>query len=332
MALRITDTFLPTDHGFDEFYGLLYSHDMSPLPLFHNTEIIEDPVNLATLTPRYNEQAAKFIADAGDSPFFLYLAHFLPHIPIAPSKEYRGKSSLGPYGDAVSEIDGSVGQILAALKANGLDENTLVMLTSDHGPWYQGSAGNLKKRKGDTFEGGVRVPFIARFPGQIPRGSVNSGLASNMDILPTLARICSAPLPANAIDGIDIWPLLAGTADEIERDVLLYFDGWYLQCARLGKWKLHLTRYNAAAWGPAPPEGFLNLPLPRPELYNLDLDPGENFDVADANPEIVASIRARAETMIADFPRQVTDGWSFVQSLKVESTTSGALPILKPKR
>jgi arylsulfatase A len=323
---------LPTDHGFDEFFGLLYSHDMSPLPLMHNNEVIEDPVDLATLTPRYNEQAVQFIANAGSSPFFLYFAHFLPHIPLVSSKDYEGTSAFGPYGDAISEIDGTVGQILGALKDNGLDQNTLVMLSSDHGPWHQGSTANLKKRKGDTFEGGVRVPFIASFPGQIPKGSISTGLASNMDIVPTLARLCNAPLPGNAIDGTDIWPLITGEADDIDRDVLLYFDGWYLQCARLGRWKLHLTRYNAAAWGPAPPEGFLNLPLPKPELYNLETDPGENFDVADRNPEIVAAIRARVETMLADFPQPVRDGWRFVQSLKVENTPSGALPVLKKSK
>ena len=321
--------YLPTNHGFDEFFGLPYSHDMSPLPLMRNCDVIEAQADLTTLTPRYTQEAVKFITDSKGAPFFLYLAHFLPHIPILTSAQFQGKSTFGPYGDAVEEIDWSVGQVLSALEENGLDQNTLVMLTSDHGPWYQGSAGELRGRKGETLEGGVRVPFIARFPGQIPKNLVSHGVASNMDILPTLARISGAALPPNPLDGDDIWPMLTGVADDVNRGVLLYFDCWNIQCARLGRWKLHVARYNSVVWGPAPAGGRLNLPLPKPELYDLESDPAEAYDVADANPEIVAAIQERINTSLPTFPDQVRSAWQKTQSLKVEDTPSGALPVLK---
>ncbi len=320
--------FLPTNHGFDEFYGLPYSHDMSPLPLMHNTSVIEHQVDLATLMERCTEQAVKFIANAKDSPFFLYLAPFLPHIPLIVSNQFRGRSGLGAYGDAVQEIDSSVGQIFNALAASGIDSNTLVIFTSDHGPWYQGSSANLRGRKGETYEGGVRVPFIARFPGRIPKGIVNQELASNMDVLPTVAALCGAPLPPNLPDGMNIWPVLDGTQTAMSRDVLLYFDGWNLQCARLSMWKLHVARYNSAVWGPAPPGGRLNLPLPREELYRLDADPGERCDVANDNPEVVSWIRARMEDLLPTFPTRVRDTWSYTMNLKVQPTPTGALPVL----
>jgi len=321
--------YLPTNHGFDEFFGLPYSHDMSPLPLMRNLDTIESPANLATLTPRYTDEAVRFIGRSKGSPFFLYLAHFLPHIPLISSEAFRGKSPLGPYGDALAEIDWSIGQILDALSAHGLDQNTLVIFTSDHGPWYMGSSGNLRGRKGETFEGGVRVPFIARFPGQIPKSLVNQGAASNMDILPTIARICGASLPQTHLDGIDIWPLLTGGSEDTTREALLYFDCSHLQCARMGAWKLHVARYNTVVYGPVPACGRLNLPLPKPELYNLEADPGERYDLADANPQIVAEILHRIEALLPTFPEHVRTSWNNTMRLKVQDTPVGALPEIK---
>ena len=321
--------FLPTNRGFDEFYGLPYSHDMSPLPLMHDTEVIEEPVDLTTLMWRYTDQAVRFIANAKNSQFFLYYAPFLPHIPLIVSDQFRGRSGLGAYGDAVQEIDWSVGQILQALTDNGIDSNTLVIFTSDHGPWYQGSSANLRGRKGETFEGGVRVPFIARFPDQIPNGLVSEELVSHMDILPTVAAVCGAPLPANYLDGVNIWPLLTGAQMALGRDALLYFDGWNLQCARLSTWKLHVARPNSVAWEPVPPGGRLNLPLPKPELYRLDIDPAERCDVAADNPEAVSLIRARIDALLASFPAQVRGAWNYTMSLKVQNTQTGALPVLR---
>jgi arylsulfatase A len=322
------EQFLPTNHGFDEFYGLPYSHDMDPLPLMQDTEVIEEPVNLQTLMQRYMDRAVSFIANTKGSPFFLYFAPFQPHLPLIVSERFKGASGMGAYGDNIKEVDWSVGQIMKTLVENGMDSNTLVIFTSDQGPWYQGSSANLRGRKGETYEGGVRVPFIARFPGRIPMGSVCNELASNMDILPTLAEACGAPLPAGPLDGITLWPLLTGQANKVNRDALLYFDKWSVQCARLSNWKLHVARYNCLPWGPAPADGRCNLPLPSPELYRLDVDPEECFDVADTYPEVVSAIMARIEALIPTFPTQATSDWDRTRSTKVLSTAAGALPIL----
>lgn len=319
--------FLPTNHGFDEYYGVPYSNDMSPLTLLHNTNIIENSTNLTTLASRYTDQAAKFITQSRESPFFLYLAHHIPHIPLTPSDRFNGASGLGPYGDSVMELDWSVGQVLRALAANKLSENTLVMFSSDHGPWYQGSAGRLRGRKGETYEGGMRVPFIARFPGRIPRGLVSQGVASSMDILPTLAQLTGAPLPSNVLDGVDIYPLLTGEKATVDRELLLYFDDWNLQCARSGKWKLHVSRYNSVVWTPDPPGGRFNLPLPNPELYDLETDPEETYDAAGDNPQVVASIRTRLEELLPTFPGPVMNAWVATMSMKVRGGPAGALPV-----
>jgi len=244
--------YLPTSRGFDEYFGIPYSNDMNPRVLMHNGEVIEEAADLDSLTKRYTEQATKFIHDSGQSPFFLYMPHTFPHIPLGASAAFRGKSAEGLYGDVVEEIDWSVGEIIRALKQGGLERNTLVMFTSDNGPWYLGSPGKLRGRKNTTYEGGIREPFIARWPGQIPAGRVSDALASMMDVLPTVARLCGAAMPAKPVDGIDIWPLLTGKERSIERPPLLYFDGWDIQCARWMNWKLHIARHNTAAYTPAP--------------------------------------------------------------------------------
>lgn len=318
--------FLPTNRGFDEYFGIPYSNDMRPRPLLHNTEVVEAEATLETLTPRYTEQAVRFIERSKGSPFFLYMPHTYPHIPLAASPRFRGKSPSGIYGDVIAELDWSVGEVLAALKKNGLDNNTLVMFSSDNGPWFLGSPGRLRGRKGSTYEGGVREPFIARFPGRIPRGQVMNGVASTMDILPTVAKLCGAVLPANPLDGIDIWPLLTGKAKQIEREALLYFDNWNLQCARWGRWKLHLARYNTFAYSPAPAGGRVNLPLVSPELYDLELDPDESYDVAPEKPEVVKEILARVERLIPGFPREVVDAWQATRARETKPRSVGNLP------
>ena len=301
--------YMPTRRGFDQYYGLPYSHDMSPLPLMQNTTVIEQPAKLDTLTERYTDQAVSFIARSKDRPFFLYMPHNFPHIPLAASQRFLGKSGFGLYGDAVAEVDWSVGEVLRAVRENGLDENTLVMFSSDHGPWFEGSAGRLHGRKGETWEGGVRVPFIARFPGRIPAGHVYNHLATTMDILPTVARLCAATLPAAPLDGYDIWPLLSAQQDTTNREAFLYFDCGNLQCARLGPWKLHLTRYNTPPWLPIPSGWRRNMRLLNPELYNLETDPAESYDAANENPQIVASIRASVEGLLSTFPDAVQMLW-----------------------
>lgn len=321
--------FLPTSRGFDEYYGIPYSNDMSPRPLMHNLDVVEEPAVLETLTPRYTEQALKFIERSKGAPFFLYMPHTYPHIPLAASERFRGTSAQGLYGDVIREIDWSVGQVLGALKKHGLDGNTLVMFSSDNGPWYQGSPGKLRGRKGTTYEGGVREPFIARLPGRIPAGTVCNGVACTIDLLPTIGRLCNATLPDKPPDGIDVWPLLSRQKPAIEREALLYFDDWNVQCARWGKWKLHFMRYNVPPYVPAPQGGRVNLPLPVPELYNLESDPDESYDVAPENPKIVAEIQSRVERLLEGFPEEVRNAYRTTKALQVEKSNVGQVPRLK---
>jgi arylsulfatase len=319
--------YLPTNRGFDEYFGIPYSNDMTPRVLMHNTDVVEQTADLSTLTARYTEQARKFIAQSKGSPFFLYMPHTFPHIPLEASERFRGKSAEGIYGDVVEEIDWSVGQVVEALKQNGLEQDTLVMCSSDNGPWYQGSPGKLRGRKATTYEGGVREPFIARWSGRIPEGRVCDGLASMMDVFPTVARLCGAALPSKPLDGIDIWPMIHGDRQSTERAPLLYFDNWDLQCARWMNWKLHIARHNTAAYAPAPPGGRVSLLLPRPELYNLAGDPDESYDVAAENPQVVASIEARIAEMIESFPEPVRRAYAEALARKSgPNTPTGAYP------
>lgn len=320
--------FLPTNRGFDEFFGMPYSIDMSPRVLMQNTKVVEQACDLNSLTQRYTQRAVEFIDHSKGSPFFLYMPHSFPHIPYTASKPFLGGSGQGLYGDSIQEIDASVGQILQALTRNGIDSNTLVMFSSDHGPWYQGSTAGLRGRKGETFEGGVRVPFIARFPGLIPSGQVSQALTSHLDILPTVANLAGVTLPQNPVDGIDIGPLLRGQRQDLPREALLYFNDVCLQAARLGPWKLHATRFNTPAFSPEPVGGRVNLPLPNPELYHVVADVDETRDRADRNPAKVAEIRSRMEGLIQTFPPDIQNAWYGTLSRKVYSTPAGALPIM----
>jgi arylsulfatase len=311
--------YLPTSRGFDHYFGIPYSNDMNPRVLMRDAEVIEPTADLDTLTARYTEEATRFIDGAKGGPFFLYMPHTYPHIPLGASPRFRGKSAEGLYGDVVEEVDWSVGEVLGALKRNGLDRNTLVMFSSDNGPWYQGSPGKLRGRKGTTYEGGVREPFLARWTGRLPAGRTCDGLASMMDVFPTVARLTGAALPGKALDGIDIWPLLHGEKASIDRAPLLYFETWDLQCARWMNWKLHVARHNSAAYSPAPPGGRRSVVLPRPELYNLATDPDESYDVAPANPQIVAQIQAQIDQMLTGFPEPVQKAWAEAKALRVNA-------------
>jgi arylsulfatase A len=322
-----TPQYLPTHRGFDQYFGIPYSSDMWPLPLMQNDQVIQDEVSPDALTQLFTQQAVRFIKSSQSSPFFLYLAYSAPHIPLAPSVAFRGASKQGVYADVVGELDWGVGAVMQAIKDAGIDGNTLIMFTSDHGPWYQGSAGDLRGRKAETWEGGMREPFIARFPGQIQSGAVCGDMATALDILPTLARLTGAALPGNRLDGMDIWPLLTGGNQTADREVFLYFDGWNIQCARLGSWKLHVARNNTPAWSPTPMGGAMNLPLAKPELYNLDVDPGEASDYAADNPAIVAEISRRIAQLLPTFPPDVQNAWRNTMSIPVQYTPTGALPI-----
>lgn len=321
-----TPEYLPTARGFDEYYGIPYSNDMSPRLLLHNTEVVEQEATLETLTPRYTERAVKFIEQSKGSPFFLYLPHTYPHIPLAASPRFRGKSLQGLYGDVVEELDWSMGELFAALKRTGQDSNTLVIFTSDNGPWFQGSPGKLRGRKGMTWEGGVREPFLARWPGRIKGGSVCGGIASTMDLFPTLTKLCGAAAPAAKLDGIDIWPLLSGQRREIEREPLLYFDGWHIQCVRHGRWKMHLSRYNSITYGPAPAGGRQNIALKTPELYDVVADVDESYDVAPEHPDVVRDLTARVEAMVATFPEEVRNAYAETKARPAKTERPGALP------
>jgi len=263
--------FLPLQQGFDEYLGLPYSNDMWPvdydgqeltaenpgahprkaqfpqLPLIRNNEKIAEIRTLAdqaTLTTRYTEAAVKFIEKNKSRPFFLYLPHSMPHVPLGVSAKYKGKSAQGMYGDVIMEIDWSVGQILDTLKKHGLEENTLVIYTSDNGPWlnfgnHAGSAAPLREAKGTMWEGGPRVPCLMRWPGQIPAGISTNQIAATIDILPTLAAITGAPLPEKKIDGVNILSLLKNEPGANPRNEYWYYYGGELRAVRRGKWKLY---------------------------------------------------------------------------------------------
>ena len=324
--LGATADYLPTKRGFDHYFGIPYSNDMTPSVLMRDDAIIEQPVKLETLTQRYTAEAVQFIQQSKGSPFFLYFPHTFPHIPLAASAKFRGKSPHGIYGDVMQELDWSVGEVMTALRTVGLAENTLVLFSSDNGPWYQGSSGKLRGRKGETWEGGVREPFIAWMPGRIPKGRVSNAVGSMLDVMPTVTRLCGATGSAKPVDGMDVWPLFTGAVDRIERDPLLYFDDVHLQCARWGQWKLHVTRYNRRGYSPAPKEGLKNLLLPKPELYDLNTDPDESYDVADMHTEIVSQMLAKMEAAMKTFPENIQHDWEVTKTLKVSPTAAGALP------
>lgn len=298
--------FLPLRHGFDEYLGLPYSNDMWPkhptagkefpeLPLLEGDKTIEKNSDQSQLTTLYTERAVAFIDKHRDQPFLVYLAHSMPHVPLHVSDKFKGKSERGLYGDVIEEIDWSVGQVLEALKRNGLDGNTLVMFTCDNGPWlvygdHAGTAGPLREGKGTTFEGGVRVPFIARWPGKIPAGSTCCEAAMTIDLFPTIARLIGAKLPERSIDGLDIWPLLSAQAGAKSPHEALYFY-WLkrLDAVRSGKWKLHLPHnypHPDPPGGDAKP-GKLTTQKIGLALFDLAADIGETANVAEENPDVV---------------------------------------------
>jgi arylsulfatase A len=306
--------FLPTHHGFDEYFGLPYSNDMWPkhptakfpdLPLIQGEKVIAFNPDQTQLTTWYTEHAVQFIEKNRDRPFFLYVAHNMPHVPLHVSDKFKGKSKRGLYGDVIMEIDWSVGQILAALKRNGLDEQTLVIFTSDNGPWlsygdHAGSAGPLREGKMTTWDGGQREPCIMRWPGKIPAGSVCREPAMTIDVLPTLARLAGAKLPEHKIDGKDIWPLISGEkgARSPHEAYFFYWDR-HLQGVRRGKWKMHFPHSYRTLAGKPGGKGGKPVPYSQAKtplvLYDLEKDPGETTNVADSHREVVRRLKELAE-------------------------------------
>jgi len=317
--------FLPTEQGFDAYFGIPYSNDMGrgniPLPLMSDDRVIEAPVDQTTLTKRYTEEAVRFIEEQKDGPFFLYLPHTFPHVPLFASPEFAGRSEHGKYGDAVEEIDWSTGEILDALERCGIDENTFVLFTSDNGATRGGSNGPLRGNKGQTYEGGMRVPCIARWPGRIPEGSVCDEITGTLDILPTLVRWAGGPGSNDRpIDGYDIAPLLVGESDaETPHKSFCFYQMDQLQALRSGPWKLYVPlddkkRNWGAPLGPAPLE-----------LYNLDADIGETNDVAAENPEIVERLLSLAEEARAELGDMENEGRGQRSAAWVEEATGRLL-------
>ena len=294
------------DHGFDSYFGIPYSNDMKPTPLLRNEETIEEPVNQTTLTRRYTEEAIAFIERSKNKPFFLYLAHNMPHIPLFASDKFRGKSAGGLYGDVVEEMDWSVGEVLAALKRLGIDRNTIIFFASDNGPWDQGSAGNLRGRKGWTYEGGIRVPGIIRWIDHIKANTVSDEPICTLDFFPT-AMALAGEKDAQAVtklplDGKNALPFLLGQAQKPEENLYLFFDSTYLQTARLGNWKIHLARWNVPRYYPGERR---NLTLAKPELYDLTVDAAESYDLAADHEEIIKKLKTKIAIALKSFPEEI---------------------------
>ena len=305
--------FLPTRQGFDEYFGLPYSNDMQkglrkmpPLPLISNEKVIETQPDQSQLTRRYTEKAVTFIREHQASPFFVYLPHTMIHAPLAASEAFKGKSAQGLLGDAIEEIDWSVGQIMATLKELKLDSKTLVLFTSDNGPAGHRPAPPFRGYKGTNFEGGVRVPCIMRWPGKIPAGTACGQIVGNIDILPTFAKLVGVETPTDRIiDGCDITSLMFNPEAGPVRDTQLYFGGFKLAAIRQGDWKLFLKAPGDALLAQSDAEDGKKNTQPAagrkpaawlPGLYNLASDPGETRDVASENPEIVARLSKEAKT------------------------------------
>ncbi len=291
--------YLPLQNGFDEYLGLPYSNDMIPpihpdIALLQGNDTLEMNPDQRTLTRRYTKQAQAFIQRNKGRPFFLYLPYAMPHLPLHPGEAFAGKSLRGTYGDVVEEIDWSAGEIMKLLDKLGLSENTLVFFTSDNGPWIikneeGGSAGLLRDGKGSTWEGGMRAPAIARWPGIIEGGSAQMGRACTLDLFATALELAGVPVPTDrAVDGRNITPLLKGEIpDKVDSAPFFYYGPHELHAVRKGPWKLHLRTSSQT--------GIQHFGGKAPLLFNLDIDPSEQYDLADAQPERVKELLAVAE-------------------------------------
>jgi arylsulfatase A len=302
---------LPLQHGFDEYYGLPYSNDMWPhhplnpdfypaLPLIEGSRTIDTNPDQSRFTTDYTRRAVDFISRNAERPFLLYLAHTMPHVPLFVSERHRGTTARGLYGDVIAELDWSAGEVLRALGTYGLETRTLVIFTSDNGPWtdygdHAGSVGPLRGSKATTFEGGVRVPFLARWQGRLAPGRILSAPAMTIDIMPTVARLTGAAAPAG-IDGADMWPLLTGETSAGTHDTFHFFWGPELQAIRQGRWKLHLPHdyKNVVEPGTNGAPGKAVTARIEESLFDLENDPGERTNVAGSHPQVLVSLRAAA--------------------------------------
>ncbi len=305
--------FLPTKQGFERYFGLPYSNDMlraaaesgdKVVPLLRDDKVIEllDEAAQSRLVELYTGEAERFITENKDRPFLLYFAHTAVHVPLAPGKSFQGKSANGRFGDWVEEVDWSVGRVLETLRKLEIADKTLVIFTSDNGPWLErgrdgGSAAPLRGGKGSTWEGGMREPTIAWWPGKIEAGSTRDTVAATIDLLPTAVALAGGEIPAEpVIDGCDISPLLLGKSTEAARPAHYYFLGYDLQAVREGPWKLAVTPQRESMRGAIPAD----VRGSGPRLYNLDAEIGERTNVADAHPGIVARLKALVEAKAAE--------------------------------
>lgn len=328
---------LPRTQGFDEYFGILYSNDMRPVQLIENESVAEYPVPQSTLTRRYTDRALDFIERNRNKPFCLYLPHAMPHKPLAASEDFYTPDTPGDlYSDVIRELDASVGDILAKLKELNLDEKTLVVFTSDNGPWFGGSTAGLRGMKGRPWDGGIRVPMIARWPGKIPAGRVSKAVISSVDLFPTLLAAAGAGAPkGRTIDGKDLLPLLTGKTEESPHEAIVAMRGQRLHMVRSGRWKLHVRapqsqpayQEDVANWvDPRAPDGVTILAqfeqakpnqfpgsiagvAARPMmLFDLETDPSEREDVSAEHPEVVARLKAFFDRLDALVPEPAPPG------------------------
>lgn len=329
-----TPQFLPRTQGFDEYYGILYSNDMRPVQIVHDERVAQYPVVQGNLTRDYTEKATAFMQTNRNKPFFLYLPHAMPHKPLAASEDfYNPNTPRGLYRDVIRELDWSVGQILSNVKQLGLEDNTLVLFASDNGPWFGGSTSGLRGMKGATWDGGIRVPLIARWPGRIAPGRTNKEVCASIDLFPTICGLAGAKLPENVtIDGRDIFPLMTSNGVRSPHEAIFAMSGPELRIIRSGKWKLHVRvpapgfqRMDDAAAGkwvdPRGPDGLTLIAqneqarpneypgaftgdAPKPMmLFDMEADPAEQHDVAAANPDVVKRLHALFMKMDDQVPK-----------------------------
>jgi len=346
--LGLQPEFSPTRNGFQEFLGIPYSNDNGPLhpvvktipslPWIDGEKTVELDPDQSQFTRRLTERACQFLAANKDKPFFLYVPHIMPHVPIFASEKFKGRSGHGLYADVVEELDWSVGEIVATLKRLKLEENTLLIFTSDNGPFlsygeHAGHAEPLREGKLTTFEGGVRTPCLMRWPMQIPAGRICHEPVASIDFLPTIAKLAGAALPMHRIDGLDVWPILSGKEGaKTPHEALLFYSGDELQAIRSGDWKLHFAHDYLTIAGPpgkgGKPANYANMkPLSITEsgirgiasrhgyevrrieqsLFNLTDDPGESRNIADQHPDVVRRLAALAEQSRGDLGDTLTD-------------------------
>jgi arylsulfatase A-like enzyme len=274
--------YLPLRHGFDYFFGLPHSNDMNPLPLIRGEDVIEQSPDQDELTSRYTGEAIDFLRRNKDRPFFLYLAHTSPHVPLHVSSRFRGSSSAGLYGDVIQELDWSTGQVLDTVRELGIESNTLILFTSDNGPWLEqgaggGNAGPFRGGKMTVYEGGIRVPLVAYWPGRLAAGRVMHDPASSLDILPTLGHLAGVkPRRDRVMDGVNAWSVWSGDAGPADRTLYFYVVGELPLGLRVGQWKMHVAGTSR-------------------RLYDLSTDPGESHDLAADYPQVITQLSARVD-------------------------------------